>query len=135
MPEPLDDTIRARMRSQGRRDTKPELAIRRGLHALGHRFRVDHSPEPDLRCRGDIVFTRKQVVVFVDGCFWHGCPDHSTEPKNNSAWWREKLAANRSRDARNTIALEQRGWLVLRFWEHVDPADAVRAVAETLADR
>jgi DNA mismatch endonuclease, patch repair protein len=113
------------MRRQGRRDTKPELAIRRRLHALGYRFRVDYKPAPDLRCRGDIVFTRKKLVVFVDGCFWHGCPIHATAPKNNAEWWREKLDANIARDRRTDSALEERGWRVLRLWEHESTDDAV----------
>ena len=114
------------MRRQGRRDTKPELAVRRRLHALGYRFRVDYKPEPDLRCRGDIVFTKRKVVVFIDGCFWHGCPIHATAPKNNAEWWREKLDANIARDRRTDAALENRGWRVLRVWEHV-PTDIASA--------
>lgn len=121
------------MQSQGRRDTKPELLIRSRLHALGYRFRVDHRPEPGLRCRGDIVFTRRKLVVFVDGCFWHGCPVHATAPKNNAAWWSAKLAANQARDARNTQALEARGWAVLRLWEHEATDDAVALVVHALS--
>jgi DNA mismatch endonuclease (patch repair protein) len=128
MPEPLDETVRRRMRRQGRRDTKLELEIRRRLHTLGYRFRVDYRPEPSLRTRGDIVFTRKKVVVFVDGCFWHGCPLHATAPKNNAEWWRDKLAANMARDAKNRAALEQFGWTVIPIWEHERPSDVVRRI-------
>lgn len=131
-PLPLDDETRARMRRQGRRDTKPELAIRRRLHALGYRFRVDYKPEPDLRCRGDIVFTKKRLIVFVDGCFWHGCPIHATAPKNNAEWWREKLDANTTRDRRTDSALEERGWTVLRLWEHEPTDDAVARIEGAL---
>lgn len=116
------------MKSQKRRDTGVELAIRRRLHAIGYRYRVDHRLEPSLRVRGDLVFTRRKVVVFVDGCFWHGCPEHSTEPKTNADWWREKLAANRARDERNTSALEALGWTVVRIWEHVPVGEAVDRV-------
>ncbi|QWZ09233.1 very short patch repair endonuclease [Nocardioides panacis] len=132
MPEPLDEVTRSRMRAQGRRDTKPEIAIRRGLHALGYRFRVDYRPAPDLRCRGDIVFTKRRLVLFVDGCFWHGCPEHATSPKNNAEWWRAKLDANMARDRRADVALEERGWTVLRIWEHVPPCDAISLVVDAL---
>src|SRR4051794_32017565 len=98
MPEPLNDVVRRRMQSQRRRDTTLELKIRRSLHALGYRYRVDFRMEPSFRARGDVVFTRKRVVVFVDGCFWHGCPEHATAPKNNAEWWRTKLEANVARD-------------------------------------
>ncbi|WP_210438808.1 very short patch repair endonuclease [Nocardioides xinjiangensis] len=128
MPEPLDEVVRRRMKRQGRRDTSVEMAIRRELHALGHRYRVDFRLEPSLRCRGDIVFTRRRVVVFVDGCFWHGCPVHATAPKNNAEWWRAKLDANMERDERNRTALTQLGWDVVRVWEHEEPADAVHRI-------
>ena len=132
MPEPLDEVTRSRMRAQGRRDTKPELSIRRALHALGYRYRVDHQPDPELRCRGDIVFTRRRVVVFVDGCFWHGCPDHATAPKNNVEWWAEKFEANVARDRRNDAALFELGWTVVRVWEHLQTEDAVAQILEAL---
>jgi DNA mismatch endonuclease (patch repair protein) len=132
MPEPLNDTIRQRMQRQGRRDTAVEFAIRQRLHALGYRYRVDYRPEAQLRTRGDIVFTRKRVVVFVDGCFWHGCPLHSTAPKNNAEWWAEKIAANRARDQRAAQALRESGWTVVRVWEHEDPGDAVQRIVRTL---
>lgn len=120
------------MRAQKRRDTSAELTIRRRLHALGLRYRVDHRLEPSLRVRGDVVFTRHRVVVFVDGCFWHGCPRHSTQPKTNTVWWRDKIAANRARDRRNTVALEELGWTVIRVWEHVAVDEAVALVFAAL---
>lgn len=132
MPEPLDDVVRSRMERQARRDTLVEIAIRRRLHALGYRYRVDHRLERSLRCRGDIVFTRRRVVVFVDGCFWHGCPIHATEPKNNAGWWREKLAANVARDGRNRRALLDLGWTVVQIWEHEDTDDAVDRIVGVL---
>src|SRR5688572_19352664 len=121
------------MRRQRRRDTTLELSIRRRLHALGYRFRVDYRPEAPIRCRGDLVFTRAKVVVFVDGCFWHGCPDHGTTPRNNAAWWTEKLAANIARDLRNTEALVSLGWTVVRIWEHEHVDLAVLRVQEAIA--
>lgn len=113
------------MQRQRRRDTTRELEIRRALHALGYRFRVDYRMEASLRTRGDIVFTRRRLVVFVDGCFWHGCPEHATAPKTNAEWWKEKLAANVARDRRVDTQLTDRGWTVLRVWEHESVADAV----------
>src|ERR1700748_3011780 len=101
MPEPLDDVVRRRMERQARRDTSIEIGVRRRLHGFGYRYRVDFRLESTLRCRGDIVFTRRRVVVFIDGCFWHGCPIHATAPKNNAEWWRDKLTANVARDERN----------------------------------
>lgn len=120
------------MKAQRRRDTAVELGVRRRLHALGYRYRVDFRPEPSLRVRGDIVFTRRKVVVFIDGCFWHGCPEHATAPKNNAEWWRAKLMANQQRDAKNSEALERLGWRVVRVWEHNHPGDIVRAIRGVL---
>lgn len=133
MPEPLDDNVRQRMQRQRRRDTSLELELRRRLHAFGYRFRVDHRLEPSLRVRGDIVFTKRKVVVFVDGCFWHGCPEHATAPKNNAEWWREKLAANVERDRRNSAALDGLGWTVIRIWEHESTEHAVERIREKLS--
>jgi DNA mismatch endonuclease (patch repair protein) len=102
------------MRRTGRRDTAAELAIRRELHRRGHRYRIDQRPVPQLRTRADIIFTRWRVAVFVDGCFWHGCPEHATQPKANAAWWGQKLAANVARDRRADAALRAEGWQVVR---------------------
>lgn len=132
MPEPLNDAIRQRMQRQRRRDTTLELGIRRALHASGYRFRVDFRMEPALRARGDIVFTRRRLVVFVDGCFWHGCPEHATAPKNNAEWWQQKLAANVARDRRVDEQLGQLGWTVMRIWEHEDASDAVARIRAAL---
>lgn len=133
MPEPLDDVVRRRMQNQKRRDTKVEVEIRRRLHALGLRFRVDYRLEPALRVRGDIVFTRRKVVVFVDGCFWHGCPVHATQPENNADWWREKLAANVARDRRNRETLTALGWTVESIWEHETPERAAEQIVRLLS--
>jgi DNA mismatch endonuclease (patch repair protein) len=127
-PEPLDDSIRRRMQHQRRRDTLLEVRIRKALHSAGFRFRVDYRPEKTLRCRGDIVFTRRKVIVFIDGCFWHGCPIHATAPANNAEWWRKKLDDNIERDRRNALALEALGWTVLRVWEHERTEEAVARI-------
>jgi DNA mismatch endonuclease (patch repair protein) len=116
------------MQRQRRRDTKPEVEVRRLLHAAGVRFRVDAKLEPDLRIRGDIVWRGRKVVVFLDGCFWHGCPTHATQPKANADWWREKLVTNVIRDLQTDAELAARGWTVLRYWEHEAPADVAADV-------
>ncbi|HEV7824761.1 MAG TPA: very short patch repair endonuclease [Mycobacteriales bacterium] len=120
------------MQRQRRRDTKPEVEVRRLLHAAGIRFRVDARLEPDLRVRGDIVWRGRKVVVFVDGCFWHGCPRHATQPKANADWWRDKLAANVARDRRTDAELAARGWRVLRYWEHEPPTEVATDLLRAL---
>jgi DNA mismatch endonuclease (patch repair protein) len=121
------------MQANRGRDTQPELAVRRGLHARGLRYRVDHPLPFDRRRRADIAFTRAKVAVFIDGCFWHGCPDHGTTPRTNSEFWSAKIARNRERDAETDLRLRQEGWLVLRFWEHDAIGDHVGAVVTTVA--
>src|SRR5438105_437916 len=105
-PPASSPAARATMQANRRRDTGPELALRRELHRRGLRFRVDHPPVSGLQCRADMVFTRARVAVFVDGCFWHGCPEHGTLPRANGEWWRAKLEANAARDRRNDLALD-----------------------------
>lgn len=120
------------MRANRGRDTKPELAIRRELHRTGLRYRVDFRPVPGLRTRPDIVFTRAHLAIYIDGCFWHGCPQHHTKAKSNGAYWRQKIVDNAARDKRNTEALESAGWKVLRFWEHQTVDEVVSDVRRTL---
>lgn len=123
------------MENQPRRDTRPEMALRRILHAMGLRYLVDRPPLAGLRRRADLVFTRARVAVYIDGCFWHSCPEHGTSPRNNGAWWTAKLEANRVRDADTDQRLGQAGWAVLRVWEHEDPDAAAARVAELVALR
>jgi DNA mismatch endonuclease, patch repair protein len=125
--------IRRRMKRQRRGDTRPEIAVRKALHAAGVRFRIDVRLEPDLRVRGDIVWRRRKVVVFIDGCFWHRCPVHRTEPKNNAEWWDAKLTANVARDRRTDAVLRERGWTVLRYWEHEAPEDICAHIVRHLS--
>ena len=131
-PQPVDEHKRRSMARQRTRDTGPELAVRRRLHALGYRYRVDHRPLPDLRARGDIVFTRARVAVFVDGCFWHQCPQHRTSPRHNGAWWEAKLQANVARDRATDRRLADAGWRVVRIWEHASPDEAVATIVAAL---
>ena len=126
---PSDPAVSRRMSRQARRDTAPELALRRALHERGLRFRVDH-PLPGMpRRRADVVLTRARIAVFVDGCFWHSCPAHATQPVSNAAWWREKLARNVDRDRETDEHLASIGWTVMRFWEHSDMSAAAEEVA------
>lgn len=122
--------IRKTMQGNRSRDTAPELQVRRAVHAMGLRYRVAHRPEPTLRRTADLVFTRARIAVFIDGCYWHGCPEHYIEPKRNVDYWRPKIERNRERDAETTAELTSRGWQVLRFWSHEDPlavAEEIRA--------
>lgn len=117
------------------RDTRPELALRRLLHAAGLRFRVGLRCE---RSRPDVVFPRAKVAVFVDGCFWHGCPMHAVKPKTNAGFWSEKISSNKARDERQTAGLVAAGWIVLRYWEHEIEEDASKvseAVRTALKNR
>lgn len=104
------------------------MALRRRLHADGFRFRVDYPPLPGLRRKADIVFTRRRVAVFVDGCFWHRCREHGTMPVSNAEWWEAKLARNVERDAETNHLLADAGWTVVRVWEHEAPGSAARQV-------
>jgi DNA mismatch endonuclease, patch repair protein len=119
-----------------RTNTKPEKRVRQVLHRRGYRFRKDLRIElqTGLRARPDIVFSRWKVAIFIDGCFWHGCPDHGGRPLLNQSYWAPKLAANAARDAAQTEALRASGWRVLRIWEHVETEQAADLVAVALAD-
>jgi DNA mismatch endonuclease (patch repair protein) len=124
-----------RMRANRRRDTGPERALRAELHQRGRRFFVDRPVRSaDRLVRPDLVFPRARVAVFVDGCFWHACPIHGTQPKENNAYWAPKLNENVARDRRNTKTLEDAGWQVIRVWEHVPTGDAADAVERALVE-
>ncbi|MFD5510542.1 very short patch repair endonuclease [Streptomyces sp. NPDC127051] len=122
---------RRNMQAIRSRDTKPERLIRSMLHAQGLRYRVAARPIKDLRRTADIVFGPAKVAVFIDGCYWHGCPEHYVPPKTNPAYWSGKVAGNMARDRDTNQRLRDAGWTVLRFWEHEAAADcAVRIAAE-----
>lgn len=124
--------VRARMQANRSRDTGPELAVRSAVHALGMRYRVDARPVAGVRRKADLVFTRAKVAVFVDGCFWHGCPAHHTVAKTNAAFWATKVARNRERDRETDRLLGGAGWRVVRVWEHEEPAAAARTISATV---
>lgn len=120
--------VSARMSRARRRDTAPEVAARRALYRAGLRYRVVY-PIPGQRRRTiDIAFVGAKIAVFIDGCFWHGCPQHGTQPRSNSGWWQTKIATNQARDRDSDQLLAEAGWTVLRFWEHVDPGQIATEV-------
>lgn len=129
-PEPTDAAATRVGRGNRRTGTKPEVALRSALHRLGLRFRKDFPIDTGRRkVRPDIVFTRARVAVFVDGCFWHGCPEHQVLPRANPDYWRPKLRRNVERDRETGIALAEAGWDVVRVWEHEGVEQAARRIA------
>lgn len=126
---------RARMQSNKSRDTKPELALRSAVHALGLRYRVSAKPLAGLRRTADLVFPRAKVAVFLDGCFWHGCPEHHTVATANAKFWSEKVQNNRTRDRDTDGRLADAGWSSVRIWEHEDPAEAALRVERVVRGR
>ncbi len=123
------------MSRQRSRDTEVELALRRVLHASGLRYRVHRRPVKGVRREADIVFGPARVAVFVDGCFWHGCPEHATWPRNNAEFWRRKIEGNRARDLDTDTRLAEAGWASVRVWEHEDPAEAAARIAALVTSR
>ena len=132
-PLPSSTVASATMRANRRRDTTPERRLRSALHRLGWRFRVDLPVDAGgRRVRPDIVFTRRRVAVFVDGCFWHVCPEHGQQPSANALYWKTKLQRNVDRDLADTESLERSGWTVVRVWEHESTKDAVATIHANL---
>lgn len=127
--------VRRRMEGQRRRDTKPEVELRSRLWAIGLRYRVDHKVLPGLRRRADIAFLGPRVAVFVDGCFWHRCPEHGTTPRANREWWEQKLGRNVERDRDTDERLAAAGWLVVRVWEHHAVDEAVVRIEHAVRAR
>jgi DNA mismatch endonuclease, patch repair protein len=123
------------MQLQASRDTAPERKLRSALHKIGLRFRIHVRPLAGVRREADVVFPKARVAVFVDGCFWHGCPDHASWPKANADWWREKIEGNRRRDADTDERLRQAGWTVVRMWTHEDPVAKSSEIAELVRMR
>lgn len=134
-PKASSAGVSARMANQRRVGTTPEMGLRRELHRRGLRFRIDYRIDVEglRRRRADVVFTRRRVAVFVDGCFWHGCPQHATSPKANGAWWAAKLAGNIARDRDTDDRLASAGWTVVRVWEHEPTPDAADRVERAVA--
>jgi DNA mismatch endonuclease, patch repair protein len=133
-PHPASEGRAANMRAIRRTGTKPELALRSALHRKGYRFRKDYRLDlaEGKRVRPDIAFTARRVAVFVDGCFWHACPDHGSQPANNVWYWEPKLRRNVERDRAADTALRAAGWDVVRVWEHETIDAALLAVIAAL---
>ena len=112
------------MRRVRRRDTPPEVALRRAFRRRGLGYRVDFRALPDAPWRVDVAFVGRRVAVYVDGCFWHRCPQHGSMPRANAEWWASKLRRTSERDAQATRELTEAGWQVVRVWEHEDVEDA-----------
>lgn len=135
-PRPLDAATTKRMRANRRRDTGAELAVRSHLHRAGLRYFVDRPINlPGRAVRPDLTFLRARVAVFIDGCFWHACPEHGTRPRRNDGYWSAKLDRNVARDRAVDMALTEAGWAVVRHWEHEPADEAARAIAAVVASR
>jgi DNA mismatch endonuclease (patch repair protein) len=124
--------VRRVMQGNKSRDTKPEVAVRSAVHALGMRYRVSARPLAGLRRTADLVFRSARVAVFVDGCFWHGCPAHHSPPKTNAGYWSAKIQGNKSRDRDTTERLRMEGSTVLRFWSHEEPMSVAAQIADVV---
>jgi DNA mismatch endonuclease, patch repair protein len=134
-PTPASPDVSRRLSAQRVRDTEAEMALRRLLHRRGLRYRVHRRPLPALRRVADLVFGASRVAVFVDGCFWHGCPEHATWPKTNAEFWRTKIERNFERDRETDRLLMDAGWTPCRVWEHEDSLAAADRVALIVRER
>ena len=121
----------AKVRQTG---TDTELALRREMYRIGLRYRIGYEVLRKPRRVADVAFPGRKIAVFIDGCFWHGCPEHATWPKRNADFWRQKIEANRQRDADTNARLEANGWTALRFWSHESPTKAAEVVARVVAE-
>tara|TARA_Y100001958_G_scaffold158256_1_gene155576 strand:- start:1316 stop:1732 length:417 start_codon:yes stop_codon:yes gene_type:complete len=129
--EKVHPKVSERMRNQRIVDTKPESEIAKACFAKGLRYRKDVDI-PEVKTRGDLVFRKHNLVVFIDGCFWHGCPWHYKTPKTRSDWWDAKIERNKLRDAQKTRKLRRLGWKVVRVWEHVEPEKAAKRIVNKI---
>ncbi len=135
VPPPSSEAALRRMQAAKPKDTAPEKALRSAIYRRGLRYRVDAKPLNELNRRADIIFRPTNVAVFVDGCFWHGCPIHGTQAKANAEFWRVKIKQNRERDADTNQQLEEAGWKVIRIWEHEDPEEASEKIFNIVMKR
>jgi len=133
IPPSSSDASR-RMAKVRQKGTDAEVALRQEMHRIGLRYRIGCEVLKNPRRVADVAFPGRKIAIFVDGCFWHGCPEHATWPKQNAELWRQKIEANRRRDADTNARLEALGWTVLRFWSHESPAKAAKMVARVVAN-
>lgn len=131
------ESVRNVMRANVKRDTKPELALRRALHRMGLRYRVAARPQvlKGRIGRADVLFTSARTAVYLDGCWWHACPEHFRPARTHAAYWGPKIERNRARDSAVDTALAAAGWLSIRIWEHEDPSAAAQRIAGALRKR
>lgn len=135
-PEPTSAAVTAAMKGNRRSNTQPEVSLRSELHRRGLRFRKEVALRPAERLRRvDIVFPKEKIAVFVDGCFWHGCPDHGNTPRVNTNYWSVKLSRNAARDATINAELTEAGWEVVRVWEHEEVGQAATRIERIRANR
>lgn len=134
-PAPSSNAALKRMQAAKPRDTAPEKALRFALHQRGLRYRIDARPIMELNRRADIVFRSAKVAIFVDGCFWHGCPKHGTQAKANAKFWKDKIQRNHERDAETNQLLKKAGWKVVRVWEHEKPEKAGEKIYKIVVNR
>ena len=131
--QPSSPEISRRMAKVRQKGTDAEIALRRELYRRGLRYRVGYEVLKKPRRVADVAFPGLRIAVFVDGCFWHGCPEHASWPKQNAEFWRQKIEANQLRDVDTNERLRSMGWTVLRFWEHESPIEAAETVEQTVA--
>jgi len=134
-PVPSSEAALHRMQAVKHRDTAPEKAIRSAIHKRGLRYRIDTKPIKELNRRADILFRKFKVAIFIDGCFWHGCPKHGTIANMNADFWKEKIRRNQERDLDTTNKLISAGWVVIRIWEHEDSENATEKILKVIKKR
>jgi len=134
-PKPSSNAAIKRMKAAKPKDTAPEKALRSALHKKGLRFRIDVKPIKKLNRKADILFRPSRVAVFVDGCFWHGCPIHGTQAKANAEFWAQKIKKNKKRDKDTVIRLKRAGWKVIRVWEHENPEEIAQEIYNIIMKR
>lgn len=131
---PSSSAVSRRMAKVRQKGTGAEMALQQEMHRIGLRYRIDYEVLKKPRRVADVAFPGRKIAVFVDGCFWHGCPKHATWPKRNAEFWRQKIEANRQRDADTNDRLRSLGWTVLRFWSHESPVEASKTVASAVIE-
>ena len=131
-PAPANKRVSEQMRRMPTKNSNPELRLRKALYERGLRYRLHPKGLPG---KPDITFGPSKLAVFVDGCYWHNCPDHGTIPKNNREWWLKKFDQNRNRDLRKDQELREIGWLPLHVWEHEDPTKAAEKIHRLINQR
>jgi DNA mismatch endonuclease, patch repair protein len=131
--QPSSPETSRRMANVRQTGTDPEVALRRELYRRGLRYRVNYEVMKKPRRVADVAFPWLKIAIFIDGCYWHGCPEHATWPKQNAEFWRQKIETNRLRDADTNSRLLDVGWTVLRFWEHQSPIECAETIAQKIA--